>query len=119
MKKINLQEKFGLFSEQWSPRVIAALNGYHLKIARIEGDFTWHKHDETDEMFLVVAGSMRMDFEDRSEELGSGELIVVPRGVLHKPHADTEARIMMIEPAGTRNTGDVTDRFTQSSTEWI
>ena len=70
-------------------------------------------------MFLVVAGSMRMDFEDRSEEVGSGELIIVPRGVLHKPHADEEARILMIEPAGTLNTGDVIDKFTQRTSDWI
>jgi mannose-6-phosphate isomerase-like protein (cupin superfamily) len=119
MKKINLPEKFALFSERWSPKVIAALNEYHLKIARIEGDFTWHKHDETDEMFLVVEGSIRMDFKEHSEELAEGELIVVPRGVLHRPHADAEAKILMIEPAGTLNTGDVRDEFTQSETDWI
>ncbi len=119
MESVDIKAKFELFREQWSPKVIAKLNDYHFKIARIEGDFTWHKHDETDEMFLVIEGSIRMDFEDRRVICTEGQMIVVPKGVVHKPHADKEAKILMVEPAGTLNTGDVTDEFTKNEVDWI
>ncbi|WP_319416016.1 cupin domain-containing protein [Marispirochaeta aestuarii] len=119
MDRINLQQKFSLFTEQWDPRIIAQVNEYQVKIARIEGDFPMHRHEETDELFLVVQGTIRMDFEDRQVPLGEGDLIVVPRGVLHRPHADSEARIMMFEPAGTLNTGDVRDEHTKEKLERI
>ena len=119
MKKINLKGKFELFSEQWTPKAIASLNDYQLKIARIQGDFPFHRHQDTDEMFLLIEGRMRMDFENGSEELEAGELIVVPKGALHRPHADEEAKILMIEPAGTLNTGDVEDEHTQREIETL
>ncbi|MFP4564718.1 MAG: cupin domain-containing protein [Spirochaetia bacterium] len=119
MKKINLEEKFGLFSDQWSPRVIAELNDYHVKIARIQGDFTWHTHDDTDEMFVVVEGSLRMDYENGAVFVESGELVIVPKGTAHKPYAEEEAKIMLIEPGGTSNTGGKKDSFTREQIEWI
>ena len=113
MDKVNVLDKFRLFTEQWSPKIVAQVNDYQVKIARIQGDFTWHAHDDTDEMFYVLEGTMRMDFEDREVPLEAGEMIVVPRGVQHKPHADDEAKIMMFEPSGTLNTGDVVNEFTR------
>ena len=119
MKKINLDEKFSLFSDQWAPRIIAQLNDYQVKLARIQGDFTWHTHDDTDEMFIVLEGSLRMDYEEGSAPVEAGELIVVPKGTAHKPFAAEEAKIMLIEPSGTSNTGDKKDSFTREQTEWI
>ncbi len=119
MERINLQKKFSLFSEQWAPKIVAQVNEYQVKIARIEGDFPMHRHEETDELFFVVQGAIRMDFEDRQVPVAEGEMIVVPRGVLHRPHADAEARIMMFEPGGTLNTGDVTSEHTREDLERI
>ena len=116
---INLREKFGLFTEQWSPKIVARLNDYHFKLARVEGDFTWHSHPETDEMFFVVEGSMRIDFRDGSVTLDEGELFVVPRGVEHKPFAEREAKILLVEPAGTVNTGDAGGDRTAEDDVWI
>lgn len=106
MHVINLEEKLSLIKEQWSPRIVAQLNDYHFKIARIEGDFVWHSHGDTDEAFLVVAGRLAIEMRDRTVELGPGELFVVPRGVEHRPRAASECHILMVEPAGTVNTGD-------------
>ncbi len=116
---INLREKFGLFTEQWSPKIIAQLNDYHFKLARVEGDFTWHSHPETDEVFFVVEGSMRIDFRDGSVTLDEGEMLVVPRGVEHKPFAEREAKILLVEPAGTVNTGDAGGDRTAADDVWI
>jgi len=116
---INLREKFGLFREQWSPKIIAQLNDYHFKLARVEGDFTWHSHPETDEVFFVVEGSMRIDFRDGSVTLDEGEMLVVPRGVEHKPFAEREAKILLVEPAGTVNTGDAGGDRTADDDVWI
>lgn len=103
---ISLEEKFALFSERFQPKVIARMNDYEFKLARVEGDFVWHSHPDTDETFLIVDGEMRIDFRDGSVTLKAGEMFVVPRGVEHKPFAASECRIMLIEPAGTVNTGD-------------
>lgn len=116
--KVSPAEKFALFEEQWSPKIIAELNSQHVKLVRIEGDFVWHKHDDEDEMFLVIDGRFRMDFRDRQEWIEQGELIVIPRGVEHKPFAEEEARIMLFEPAGTVNTGDTGGERTVSP-DWI
>ena len=105
--KVNINHKFDTFTEQWSPKVIAEMNDYQFKLARIEGDFVWHQHDETDEVFIVIEGDMAIDFEGgQSVELSQGELYVVPRGVLHKPTARAECKIMLVEPRGVINTGD-------------
>ena len=102
---ISFEQKFSLFSEQWQPKVIAEMNDYQFKISRLQGDFIWHNHPDTDEAFLVIDGSLRIDFRDGAVTLNSGEMFVVPRGVEHKPFAEKEVRLLLIEPRGVRNTG--------------
>lgn len=103
---IDLLHKCSLFSEQWAPRVVAELNDYQIKVVRVEGDFVWHDHPDTDEAFLVLEGRLRIDLpEGRSVELSAGQLFVVPKGVRHKPHAEREAKVLLIEPRGVVNTG--------------
>ena len=106
---ISLKEKFTKFDALWTPKIIGDIDNYEMKIAKIEGDFVWHKHDDVDEFFLVVDGALRMDFRDGSVNLGPGEIIVVPRGVEHKPYAEGLCQILMIEQRGTTNTGDQAD----------
>lgn len=119
MHKINLAEKFGLFTETWSPRILAELNGQHVKLARLEGEFVWHSHEEEDELFLVVEGELRLLFRDHEVVLGPGELCVVPRGVEHKPVAEQEVKVLLLEPAGTVNTGQAGGPRTIDAPEWI
>ena len=116
---INIKEKFAAFSEQWSPKIIAQMNDYHFKLVRIEGDFTWHDHKDTDEVFMVVAGEMNIDFRDKSITLQEGELCVVPKGVEHKPFAARECQILLVERAGTVNTGDAGGEQTAANDAWI
>jgi mannose-6-phosphate isomerase-like protein (cupin superfamily) len=113
MHKINLSEKLSLFSEAWSPKIIAELNGQHVKLARLRGEFVWHSHEHEDELFYVVEGAFRMEFRDRSVDLGQGDMIVVPRGIEHRPVAENEACVLLFEPASTVNTGDVTGELTK------
>ena len=103
---VNLKEKFGLFDSLWEPKIIAGINDYHVKLAKVRGSFEWHTHPETDEMFLVVAGRLSIELPDGTAELGEGDLYVVPKGVRHKPVAEEECHILMLEPADTVNTGD-------------
>jgi mannose-6-phosphate isomerase-like protein (cupin superfamily) len=105
MEKINLTDKFSLFNEHWSPKIVAELNGQHVKVAKLLGEFEWHKHDHEDELFWVIKGTMRMHLRDKTVELSAGELFVVPRGVEHKPEAIEEVELVMFEPVGTINTG--------------
>ena len=119
MKKINLKSKFQKFTDQWSPKVIEEMNDYQFKLVKIENDFTWHQHDDTDETFLVIEGKMGIEFEDQTVELSEGEMIVIPKGKKHKPYADKEAKIMIIEPKGVINTGDVTNDFTAENDQWV
>jgi mannose-6-phosphate isomerase-like protein (cupin superfamily) len=107
--KFALDEKFSRFSEQWRPKLVAALNGQEVKLVKVQGTFPWHHHDHEDEFFLVWKGRFRIEFRDRVVELGPGEGLVVPRGIEHRTAADQEAEIILFEPAGTRNTGNVTD----------
>lgn len=116
---VNLTKKFSLISKPWDPKIIGQLNDYHLKIAKIEGEFVWHSHPETDEMFLVVAGELTIHLKDGALHLKSGELCVIPRGVEHKPVAEGECQILMVEPAGTLNTGDAGGGMTIEETDWI
>lgn len=106
MHRINLAEKFGTFSEHWSPRIVAELNGQHVKLVKFQGEFVWHQHANEDELFYVVRGAFRMEFRDRTVELSEGEMLVVPRGVEHRPVAENEVSVMLFEPASTVNTGN-------------
>ncbi|MDH1263682.1 MULTISPECIES: cupin domain-containing protein [unclassified Pseudomonas] len=118
-QSVNLAQKYSLFTEQWQPKVVAEMNDYQFKIARLEGDFVWHSHAETDETFIVVDGQLRIDFRDGFVLLNAGELFVVPRGVEHKPYAEREVKLMLIEPKGVLNTGDeITERTAQNDI-WI
>ena len=112
MNKVNLIQKFGLFNEYWSPKIIGELNGQLVKLGKFEGEFVWHKHDEEDELFYVVKGSFRMELRDQNIELTEGDMIIVPKGVEHRPVAEKEAWVMLFEPASTLNTGDVIDKKT-------
>jgi len=112
MEKISLADKLDSFSEQWSPKIIAELNGQQVKLAKIQGTFVWHHHDAEDELFLVISGRLRMDFRDRQIWLDPGEAIIVPRGVEHRPHSDQETSILLFEPASTLNTGNVRNQRT-------
>jgi len=116
---VNLSDKFSLIKNQWDPKIIAQLNDYHLKIAKIQGEFVWHSHPETDEVFLVVEGELTIHLKDGELHLTPGELCVIPRGVEHKPAAEQECQILMLEPAGTLNTGDAGGERTIAETDWI
>ncbi len=116
---INFEEKLLKFSEHWSPKIIAQLNDYHLKLAKVQGEFVWHDHPETDEVFIVVKGQLKILFRDGNVLLNEGEMFVVPKGVEHKPVAENECHILLIEPAGTVNTGDVKDGLTAPNNIWI
>jgi mannose-6-phosphate isomerase-like protein (cupin superfamily) len=106
LEVVNLEDKFARIRERWAPKILARLNDYHIKGVKLEGEFVWHKHDETDELFLVTKGSLVIRFRDREITLGPGELLVVPKGVEHMPVAEEECELILIEPAGTPNTGD-------------
>jgi len=116
---IRIEEKFGLFSDRWSPRVVAELNDYQVKLARLEGEFVWHRHDETDELFLVIGGTVEIAFRDGTVRLSEGEMLVVPKGVEHCPRAQEECRVLIIEPRGVLNTGDAGGDRTAEADVWI
>ena len=113
MDVINLRQKFDSFSEHWSPRIAAELNGQQVKLAKLQGEFVWHHHESEDELFFVVSGRLRMEFRERSVWIEPGEMIVVPRGVEHRPVAEVETEILLFEPAGTLNTGNVENERTR------
>tara|TARA_B100000683_G_C12483516_1_gene552216 strand:- start:635 stop:994 length:360 start_codon:yes stop_codon:yes gene_type:complete len=119
MKKINLDEKFALFDEHWTPKIITELNDYQIKIVKVEGDFVWHNHSDTDEFFLVIEGTLFIEFENETMELNAGELYVVPQGVQHRPFATEECKIMLIEPRDVVNTGEEKSDLTASNDVWI
>ncbi len=119
MQKINLTEKLSRFSAHWSPKIVAALNGQHVKLVKFRGEFVWHHHEHEDELFLVVRGSFRMEFRDRTVELSAGELLVVPSGVEHRPVADEEVSVLLFEPAATVNTGSAGGERTVAAPDWI
>jgi mannose-6-phosphate isomerase-like protein (cupin superfamily) len=118
-KSINLKEKLSKFFDHWSPKIIAQMNDYHFKLVKFEGDFIWHSHDDTDEVFITLDGEMSIEFRDGKVELKTGEMFVVPKGVEHKPHAKKECNIMLVEPAGTINTGDAGSEMTAEDNVWI
>jgi mannose-6-phosphate isomerase-like protein (cupin superfamily) len=108
-EKVNMEQKFASFDEPWKPKIAGDLNGQHVKLVKLLGEFVWHHHDEEDELFLVVKGRFRMEFRDREVWIEEGEFIVVPRGVEHRPVAEEEAHVLLFEPASTLNTGNVRD----------
>jgi len=116
---INFKEKLGLFAEHWAPKVIAEMNDYQFKIVKLKGDFIWHDHKDTDEAFLVIEGRLRIDFRDGVVELGPGEMFVVPKGVEHKPYAEHEVKLLLIEPRGVVNTGHEGGERTAANDVWI
>src|SRR3954467_6359258 len=117
--KVNLREKLDLIKDQWSPKVVGQLNGQHVKLVKFQGEFVWHKHDREDELFLAVKGRFRMEFRDRKVWLEEGEFLIVPRGVDHRPVAEDEVHVLLFEPAGTLNTGDVRDERTRTTLDRI
>lgn len=122
MKKINIKEKFTLFNEKWTPKIIGELNEQHIKLAKVQGDFVWHDHEAEDELFIVFTGTLYIDFRDgRTEAIGPGEILVVPKGVEHRPWTKDgeEVQLMLIEPKATKHTGTVVDEKTQTKLEWI
>jgi len=116
---ISFAKKFDCFTEQWSPKVVAEMNDYQFKLVRLEGDFVWHNHVDTDEAFIVLEGSMFIEFENEVLKLNEGEMYVVPKGVHHKPYATDECKVMLVEPKGVRNTGNATSELTASNDVWI
>ena len=119
MEKVSLVDKLALFSDYWSPKIVAELNGQQVKLVKFRGEFVWHKHDAEDELFLVVKGRFRMDFRDRHVGLDEGEVLIVPRGVEHRPVADEEAHVLLLEPTSTLNTGNVQNERTVAQLDRI
>lgn len=118
-KIISFQEKFGAIHEQWSPRVAAEMNDYQFKLAKLQGDFIWHAHADTDETFIVIEGELQIDFRDGCVHVLAGEMVVVPRGMEHKPSAESEVKLLLIEPRGVLNTGDAGGSRTAQNDVWI
>jgi mannose-6-phosphate isomerase-like protein (cupin superfamily) len=118
-KPVNLRQKFSLFSEQWTPKVVAEMNEYQFKVVKLKGDFIWHDHNETDETFIVIDGSLRIDFRNGAVIVQAGEMFVVPKGVEHKPYAEEEVKLLLIEPRGVLNTGNNGGERTAQNDVWI
>jgi len=119
INKINIQGKLDTFSDHWSPKIISELNGQYIKVAKLKGEFIWHKHDDEDELFLVISGVLKIEFRDKTITLSPGEILTIPRGVEHRPIANSEAAILLFEPKSTLNTGDKSDERTIIQPEWI
>lgn len=119
MKAINLKEKLGKFDELWTPKIIAQMNDYHFKLAKFHGEFTWHDHRDSDEVFYVLSGSMRIDFREYSVKLNEGEMYVVPKGLEHKPYSKDGCSVLLVEPGGTVNTGESGGELTAPNDTWI
>ena len=119
MGKINLKDKLSMFSEHWSPKVIAEMNDYQFKLVKIQGDFVWHNHTDTDEVFIVIEGEMKIEFENETVELDEGDMYVVPKGVEHKPSAEGECKVLLVEPRDVVNTGNAEGELTASNDVWI
>jgi len=116
---INFQHQLALITDHWAPRVVAEMNDYQFKLVKVVGDFVWHSHKDTDETFIVLEGQLRIDFRDGSVALSAGEMLIVPRGVEHKPYAATEVKMLLVEPKGTLNTGDTVNERTATSDIWV
>ena len=118
-KVINFKNKFSKFNDLWSPKVISELNNYQFKLVKINNDFIWHKHDDTDEAFIVIEGRMFIDLRNETVEINEGEMIVIPKGTEHKPFSKKETKVMIIEPKGVTNTGNKRDKLTAPNNTWI
>lgn len=116
---VNFQEKLSKFSEHWSPKIIAQMNDYHFKIVKVQGEFIWHDHPETDEVFVVLKGHLEIQFHEGSVVLQEGEMFVVPKGLQHRPVAEQECHLLLVEPAGTVNTGEIVSERTAATDVWI
>ena len=119
MEKINLAEKFKLFNDHWSPKVVGELNGQHIKLAKVEGEFVWHDHKDEDELFLIIKGKLKIEFRDKTVELNEGEMLIIPKGVEHKPIAEEEVLLMLMEPINIKHTGAVKHELTVEKLEKI
>ncbi len=119
LTKLNLADGISAIPDFWSPRIVGELNGQHAKLARLKGEFVWHSHAEEDELFLVLKGRLRMDLRDGSVDLDEGDMLIVPRGVEHRPVAEDEVAVLLFEPVGTLNTGDAKDSRTVEEPEWL
>ena len=119
MQKVIIEDKFNLFSEYWSPKIVGELNGQHIKLAKLKGEFVWHKHDEEDEMFLVIDGVLKMELRDKTILINKNEFLIVPKGTEHRPVADSEVLVMLFEPATTLNTGNTENEMTKHFLESI
>ena len=119
MQKVIIEDKFNLFSEYWSPKIVGELNGQHIKLAKLKGEFVWHKHDEEDEMFLVIDGVLKMELKDKTIVINKNEFLIVPKGTEHRPVADSEVLVMLFEPATTLNTGNTENEMTKHFLETI
>ena len=119
MDVVNIEDKLSLFQDHWNPRIVGELNGQHVKLVKFQGEFVWHKHDDEDELFLVIEGQFRMEFRDKQVVVNKGEFLIVPKGVEHRPVADNEVSVLLFEPAGTLNTGDTKGTMTKENLQWI
>jgi len=119
ISKINIEEKFSQFSDYWNPRIIGELNGQYVKLAKVQGEFIWHKHDEEDELFMLIEGNFRLELRDQTIQLKPGEMVIIPKGVEHKPVAEGEAHIMLFEPKEVVNTGNIKNERTRAQLERI
>ena len=119
MEKVIIADKLGLFSEYWSPKIVGELNGQHIKLVKLKGEFVWHKHDDEDEMFLVIEGVLKMELRDKTIEIHKNEFLIVPKGTEHRPVADKEVSVMLFEPASTVNTGNTENELTQHKLETL
>lgn len=119
MQVVNIKDKFSKFSDHWNPRIIGQLNGQDVKIAKVKGEFVWHNHTDEDELFYIIKGSLKIDFEDGIRTINEGEMLIIPRGVEHKPIAEKEVWIMLFEPQSTKHTGDLDTDMTVEKFEKI
>ncbi len=119
MDIINLKKKLSLFDEYWTPKVLGELNGQQVKLAKLKGAFIWHSHEHEDELFYILNGTLKMEFRDKTLTLREGDMLIVPRGVEHRPIAEEEVHVMLFEPAGTKHTGKIEHELTKNDQEWI
>ncbi len=119
MEIVNLKEKLSLFNEHWTPKIVGELNGQQVKLAKLKGEFIWHSHADEDELFMIIKGQLKIEFRDRMVELSEGEMIIVPKGVEHRPIADEEVHVMLFEPAATKHTGAIEHELTKKELDWI